>query len=932
MIETVKRENYGSYGIYNEQNRIENTPASSGEKQHAYFDIKTVLDKIGEYTYTEKDVEAVDKGLVEEIKNKFNVSAEDVYELYSQGVDLDQLRIQEVSYYEKNTATTHTLGDTQSPGKEDEKDKSLAEKIQIIKEEHNSMYINTLLSGSEITINQLYANNFKGEPKKGITNYTKEDVSNVLKLNGIEENSSSMWAANMLMMYDMGVNASNITKLQNMQSAVGALNIQETGNVEGDTTLVSDEGVNYSKEYIDEVKEDLKQVQDEDIEELIKEGKEINIDELRESIHKKANEALRGSNAQQGDSNREENKEQAFGENAGEVQEVKRQILQITAKLTAEAAQKISSQMPLESSSLAAVASALHQLEMDMAQEALDAAQLPVTEENIQMITEAMAAKENIDTYFMETVDIELRTDGNANLKEIQEALAKYEANETPVERRFGETLASVAGQVEGLLERQGIEVTAAHVEAAKALIACGYDVTAANIQNVEDIVLKVNSFLQEMTPMLAAQMIKEGINPYHSSIDQILSYVGEHKAPGLKNSVAEAIVTMEHNGEISEEQKEGLIGLYRILQAVEKDKSAVMGYLFRNELPLTIENLQIAAKYVKAKNGIAVTVDDHFGERERFKQSSNSARQMLAESVTASKQTEENIRLLENMELPITEANINKVSKMSAILYPYIKEQFKKTMDHFDGINSLPESFVQKIVAVQNASPELIDHMLKQEMPLTLNNIYWMDKIMGDPTLYGELLDENGMLKKELPSDLEEMEDELLELEKTAKLGKEEAVLRGDYAKYKQYKQVEEMVCAQKQLIDKEGLYQIPFMIDGERKLINLYLYDEKNNHTINATSHLKAMITYQTKNLGNVKAYLEIKGDQLGFKIEAEHEMGTKRLEAHKEKLLEGLLAIGYHAQYSSFVSEQNDSSQPAEEKKEAILNEDSNFEVMI
>lgn len=932
MIETVKRENYGSYGIYNEQNRIENTPISSGEKQSAHFDIKTVLNKIGEYTYTEKDVEAVDEQLVEEIKNKFNVSAEDVYELYSQGVDLDQLRMQEVSYYENNNASAHTLEDAQKSTKEEKKEKSLSEKIQVIKQERDSMYINTLLSGSEVTINVLYASSFKGEPKKGITNYTKEDVSNVLKLNGIEENSSSMWAANMLMMYDMGVNASNITKLQNMQSAVGALHIQETGNVEGDTTLVSDQGVNYSKEYIDEVKEDLKQVQDEDIEKLVKEGKEINIDELRESIHKKANEALHGNHEKQNESNGEENKKQSFGENTDQVQEIKRQILQITARLTSQAAQKISSQMPLESSSLAAVASALHQLEMDMAQEALEAVNLPITEDNVQMITETMATKANIDIYFMETVDIELRTDGNAELMEIQEALAKYEASETPVERRFGETFATVADQVEGLLERQGIEATTAHVEAAKALIACGYDVTAANIQNVEEIVLKVNSFLQEMTPMLAAQMIKEGINPYHSSIDQILSYVGENKTEGLKNSVAETIVTMAHKGEINEEQKEGLIGLYRILQAVESDKSAVMGYLFKNELPLTVENLQIAAKYVKAQNGIAVTVDDRFGEREHFEQNSSSARQMLAESVASSKQTEENIRLLENMELPITEANINKVSKMSAILYPYIKEQFKKTIAHFEGLSSLPESFIDKMTAVQNASPELIEHMLKQEMPLTLNNIYWMDKIMGDPTLYGELLDENGMLKKELPSDLEKMEDELLELEKTAKLGKEEAVLRGDYAKYKQYKQVEEMVQTQKQLIDKEGLYQIPFVIDGERKLINLYLYDEKNNQAINADNHLKAMITYQTKNMGNVKAYLEIKGDQLGFKIEAEHEMGTKRLEAYKEKLLEGLLALGYHAQYSSFASEQNDSVQIVEEKKESVLNEESNFEVMI
>ena len=56
----------------------------------------------------------------------------------------------------------------------------------------------------------------------------------------------------------------------------------------------------------------------------------------------------------------------------------------------------------------------------------------------------------------------------------------------------------------------------------------------------------------------------------------------------------------------------------------IEKQKEQVMGYLYRNELPMTVENLQIAAKYVKGKNRIEKVVDvDQWLEdvREKYKE-----------------------------------------------------------------------------------------------------------------------------------------------------------------------------------------------------------------------------------------------------------------------------------------------------------------------
>ncbi|MBU3804031.1 MAG: hypothetical protein H9872_04660, partial [Candidatus Cellulosilyticum pullistercoris] len=721
----------------------------------------------------------------------------------------------------------------------------------------------------------------------------------------------------------------------NMQSAIAALESQGSGSLSGEEALIKGEKMQYSPQYVDKITDELGMVTDEHIEKLIEEGKEININELRESIHKNASEAL---DKHQMDTfyqqnGGEEPSEEILDENttkhAEQVEEIKKQIHQIRMKLTVEAAQKISMQMPIESSSLAEVANALKQMEQEEAIKALSTLQLPMTNENMEALTGVMGITKEMSHYFMQVVQIEMETDEQASLSEIGKVLNAYRINETPVERRFGETISKVQGQIKEWLESQDIEASQINIEAAKALITNQMEVSKANIESIQEIVIKMNTFLEEMTPIQVATLIKEGINPYEASINELLSWMGTRKVEGLKNSIAETIVVMEEKGQINEGQKEGMIGLYRILQGVSRQKEAVLGYLYKNNLPLTIENLQIAVQYATGKKHIEVGVNDAFGELESLTYEKQRAKEMIESSMSQSNKMLESIKILENMELPITEESVNRMTKMSALLYPYIKEQFKKDLGKFEGMSTLPDSFLEKIESVQSMGPELIESMIKHKVPLTLSNLYWMDQLTKDPSLYGTLLDDKGMLKEGLPSELDEIEEVLSELEHEAKDQKEEAILMGRLREYRNYKQIEEVVHFQKERIVNEGFYQIPFMIDGERKLINLYLHKEDESVVEGADRPLKAMITYETRHLGKIKAYLELNNDVIGYKVEAETIVGIEALHSQEEVLLEKLKNIGYNVKYSEFAGALE------EEKTRMQMNykyDESNFEEII
>lgn len=937
MLEQIKEVGYSTYTPIQIQKIVENDKKIATTET---FSLQEVLEQIKEYTYTPQDATKVDKEVVSQLQNQFDLKEEDIYELHKRGFNVEYLLLEEKNTYKNLDYNGQSIKTNQENKQKENTLKKTSDKLNVIKQATDSTYLNALMSKEPITINSLYANYFKGDLNKAGYQPSHKDVASVLGMNGLSTNEGNTWAAKALMSCGMDVNKEVVMKLQNIKAAVVALD--PDGEIDGDKELIKNNEIQYEPYHIDRITDDLGMVTDEHIEKLVEEGKTINITHLRESIYKNTQAILKEQQiarpvAIEAREFRLEN-EQGVDISSGlqdqetmpleqVVAQVKNQINDIRAKLTVEAAQKISSKLPLESAELSVVAQELQQLQKDRVVGALKQVGLEVNEENITEATEVLDTLTAMKRYPMETVKIELDSEEKIVLADLNTALKAYSENETPVEKRFGETIRKVENQIEGLLKEQGIEVTAITLQAAKALITNGMEVYPEHIEQVSALVTKLNTFLEEMTPVQVATYIKEGMNPYYASVDTLLNAMSEEKLEGLKVSVAETIVALEENKQVNKEQKEALIGLYRILQGVTKNQEQVVGYLFRNQLPLTIEKLQEATRYIQEKNHIAINVDDTLGELEDLQYEKSWARDLINEKSGQSSKTAQLIKQLEEMELPVSENNINQLTKVSALLYPYIKEQFKKEIGSFDGLSTLPKHFLDKLEAVQKVAPELLEEMIEQKIPLTLSHIYWMDKISREPMLYGKLLNEAGILKEELPERLDEIEDRLLKVEETAKKEQEGATLSGDLLKYKQYKQLEEISAVQRQLMDKEGLYQIPFMINGEQRMVNLYIHQESHAST-SLNQQTKAIISYETKHLGIVKAYVQIKGDHIGYRVEGENESITNKLQVHSDKLRSLLSQSGYKVEYTHYKAKEKSD----QEIQPLIKRDDSQFEEMI
>jgi hypothetical protein len=925
MIEAIRT---ASYDPYNRINANSDSTVYKTQDDTSALDMQEVLKSLGEYVYSESDMASVDEELIDGLKNKFNIDKKDIYKLKKNGYDLERLYMEDMSYYTGFQSTQGALGDYNTTYASS-KTAQIENKIDVIKKQNDTMYLNALYSDKPITINSLYQNNFKGSFKKTNASYTEEDINKVLQMNGLSNTKGNMWAARKLAEYGVDINKQDVVKLQNMKAAVECLEEQEEiqkaqedladGRIPGERPLMKDDKVLYDYQDVKDIKEDLGKIEEADIEELIESDEEITIGNLRATLFKNTDLALKRS------------KPLSFTEGQKKiVEDIKEQIHQIRAKLTTEAAQKISEKMPLESSQLSDVANELTAIENEKIQEAVKEAGIELTDENAGIIRNVIQVRQEILENKEQVAGTQAATNEKALLSEIHDAISKYGQNETPVEVRFGENINRVASQIEGLLEDLGISKPSQEmVQAAKALIMNDMEISEDNVRQTLEIMSKINTFIEEMTPNRTAVLIKEGLNPYAASIDTLLDWISKGKIEELKSSVAETIVALEEKGIVNSEQKDALLGFYRIMQSVSKNREEVVGYLFKNNLPLTIEKLQEAAKYAGTEGIIEAAIDDSFGEITDLKYTSQTAKMMLEISKEQIAKSIDIVSMLEKMALPVNEESIDKLKKINALLYPIIKENFKKEFGKFEGMETLPKSFLEKIEAVKTVAPKVVSYMLKEGIAPTVSNIYWTDKIIKNPDTYKELLKEGGFLKEDLPKSFEAFEEELNHQEEQAAKNKDEALEKGNIIEYRTYKHIQEVVHLQKELSQKDGVYQIPFLIQGEEKMVHLY-FNQKGNIKGDNSRAVTAVMTYETEHIGVVTAYISFKEDTIGYRIQGETREITSRLQGNSDWLDDFLNEIGYAVKYSEY---QTPTTEGAETDTPSLIKRgDSSFEEII
>ena len=909
MIDAIKIRTSVWYAKENFNQKINNKSIQMTQGDN--LDVQKMTEILKDYFYEQLPKEKKEVGQDQSIWCMSQISPYAVDCLAQEGYSIEDLEVERFERLQTPFNSIQRASNSQAAPKI--RYSGIDHKVDRLKEHTDSMYVYAMNQDGYLSINTLYKGSFSGISKKQEPSHSKGQIGQVLLLNDIPNTQGNSWAASKLLELDLDVSKDSVVKIQNIKAAVDGLQKEEEskkaaedidqGLIPGERPLMEEEKILYTERDMQDIIDDLTKVDEGVIKDTLLDGKEITIGNLRETMHRNTKKVLDKTDGSNEIVRSQEELITEAKEDIDRILETKGQINEIRARLSASAAIKISEKMPLESAELSKVVKeliALEEIEIDIA---IKEIKLEDTEVNKQLIKDTLRATYEMSNHKEWTVGLEMNQEAKLTIEDFSKVLTSYEGHFLQVEKRFGETVGKVEEQIEDFLLHEQIPTTIENIQAAKALISNQVDITQENMREATEVMTKINVFLEEMTPERAAIFIKEGINPYKASVNQLLDWIGTEKLPALKGSVAEAIVGLESNGQINESQKRSLIGLYRMIGAIANNKEEIAGYLYKNKLPLTMEKLEEASKYVGKSEHIKVSIDDTFGELEEIKYAKETAKQMME---IGKLENDKLIRLLELLEHTDITNNLqqgDKLSEIKARIYPFVKEQIKQELGEFEGVNNLSPSMMEKLEGIRQINPEVIEVMQKYSIPITISNLYWMDKLIEEPNLYSKVMEEQGLVKDLLPEDLETLEKELEELGLEANERKERAVERGDILGYRAYKKLEEVVGIQKQLIEKEGFYQIPFIVEGETKLIHLRVQDNTSKH-LEETGGIKAIITYDTKTLGTVVARLNIRAEEINYEVQGEDAEVTNKLRQSNKGLENILQTLGYIITQNNYV----------------------------
>lgn len=193
-------------------------------------------------------------------------------------------------------------------------------------------------------------------------------------------------------------------------------------------------------------------------------------------------------------------------------------------------------------------------------------------------------------------------------------AVDTYEAVGTEVRRDLGDSITKAFRNVDDILKDLGLDISAENQRAVRIL---GYNSMVINedsIRKVKSADSKLNGVIKALTPGKTLELIREGVNPLDMDIDELVSHIHEtdHDPKREAEKYSKFLYKLERSGEISDAERTSYIGIYRMLNRIERTDHAAIGRLIESEADMTFGNLLTAMRSSGFR--LDAKLDDDFG------------------------------------------------------------------------------------------------------------------------------------------------------------------------------------------------------------------------------------------------------------------------------------------------------------------------------
>ncbi|MDD6070280.1 MAG: DUF6240 domain-containing protein [Clostridiales bacterium] len=473
-----------------------------------------------------------------------------------------------------------------------------------------------------------------------------------------------------------------------------------------------------------------------------------------------------------------------------------------------------------------------------------------------------------------------------------------YETMMTKPRQDMGDSMTEAFQNVDAILEEMDLDRNAENQRAVRILAYNEMELTGKNIASIKEADAKVQQMFETLTPQIVLNLIRENKNPLNMTVDGLNEEIMQQREiRGItdEQKFSEFLYQMDRNNAITEEERTSFIGIYRLLDKVQKSHGKDIGAVVRNGQEITLNNLFAADKSRKAR-GINVGVDDSFGERVNV---DSSERGILNQINTAYNQTltgsilrhirPETLKSLEG-------ADYQNMSFEELNAWMKAGDNDMGQAELFEDINQT----LQKALSYEEEVATMLD---ASELQKTATNMIAVHQVMyGEDGIYGMVRGIKQKLSEPWREKITKQEESMLEnLESKADVVYSMENLRSALSEAVHDKEKDGTITA----MDIQALkylnagmpvamraveqdeFRIPLVVDGNVSIMKVSVVKDGSN-----AGEITA--TMQTPKHGRLEAFVRVEGNQIEGYITTEEESGQLVLERN-ELTLRSVFAKG-------------------------------------
>lgn len=328
-----------------------------------------------------------------------------------------------------------------------------------------------------------------------------------------------------------------------------------------------------------------------------------------------------------------------FGADLKDVRYTGQEILLITARrqleetrmsMTIEASYKmLKNGISVDTSPMEELIRQLKEIENNFYKNLLKEGGVEATQANVSLFAETTARLEELKempAYALGARNMQISTleelhqEGSAMQQNFQQANERYETMQTEVRKDLGDSIQKAFQNVDDILEDIGQEISPANERAVRILGYNRIEITPENIAKMKAVDQQVQTAFHNLTPSVVREFISRGINPLDLDISELNQQAEQIRtelhldAPEEKYS--EYLFKLEQNHDITQEERNSYIGIYRLMNHIVQSDGAAVGALVEQGAEITMRNL-LSAVRTQRRGELDITVDNSFGEME---------------------------------------------------------------------------------------------------------------------------------------------------------------------------------------------------------------------------------------------------------------------------------------------------------------------------